>query len=312
MKRSAVSRPAVPPRPPALVYPDSDGQPIAETDFQRKPLWYANDALARRYRGRPDVYVSANLFVYYEEGNPRAVVAPDVFVVLGVAGHDRRTYKVWEEGKGPDFVLEVTSRSTRGTDQGSKRQVYAKLGVSEYWRFDPTGDYLDPPLVGERLEGRPLRALAARLVAGRLVGRPQRGAGVGPGRRTRTPSLSRPGDRPGPAHLRGARATRGAGNPGPREGGNPSRPGSEGSRSGGGARRPAGSAPAGVAGPFLGSARAGDRIGAEHARSTAALNPKCTASSVPRIVPVTGVVVASGTIALPLGETVIVALRRCA
>ena len=139
MKRPAVSRPAVPPRPVALDYPDSDGQPIAETDFQRKPMWYANDVLARRYRGRPDVYVSANLFVYYEEGNPRAVVAPDVFVVLGVAGHDRRTYKVWEEGKGPDFVLEVTSRSTRGTDQGSKRQVYAKLGVSEYWRFDPTG-----------------------------------------------------------------------------------------------------------------------------------------------------------------------------
>ena len=153
MKRPAVSRPAVPPRPVALDYPDSDGQPIAETDFQRKPMWYANDVLARRYRGRPDVYVSANLFVYYEEGNPRAVVAPDVFVVLGVAGHDRRTYKVWEEGKGPDFVLEVTSRSTRGTDQGSKRQVYAKLGVSEYWRFDPTGDYLDPQLVGERLEG---------------------------------------------------------------------------------------------------------------------------------------------------------------
>jgi len=153
MKHPAVSRPAVSPRPAALDYPDSDGQPIAETDFQRKPLWYANDVLARRYRDRPDVYVSANLFVYYEEGNPRAVVAPDVFVVLGVASHDRRTYKVWEEGKGPDFVLEVTSRSTRGTDQGSKRWVYAKLGVSEYWRFDPTGDYLDPPLVGERLEG---------------------------------------------------------------------------------------------------------------------------------------------------------------
>ena len=153
MKRPAVSRPAAPPRPAAFDYPDSDGQPIAETDFQRKALWYANDVLARRYRDHPDVYVSANLFVYYEEGDPRAVVAPDVFVVLGVAGHDRRAYKVWEEGKVPDFVLEVTSRSTRATDQGSKRQVYAKLGVSEYWRFDPTGDYLDPPLVGERLEG---------------------------------------------------------------------------------------------------------------------------------------------------------------
>jgi Uma2 family endonuclease len=153
MKRPAVSRPAVPPRPAALDYPDSDGQPIAETDFQREPLWYANDALARRYRSRPDVYVSANLFVYYEEGNPRAVVAPDVFVVLGVAGHKRRTYKVWEEGKGPDFVLEVASPNTWEEDVERKPGIYAGLGVREYFLFDPTGEHYTPRLQGYRLVG---------------------------------------------------------------------------------------------------------------------------------------------------------------
>ena len=151
MNRLAASRPAPLPPPDAVDYPDSDGQPVAETDFQRKPLWYANDALARRYRDRDDVYVSANLFVYYEQGNPRAVVAPDVFVVFGAPGHDRRSYKLWEEPKAPDFVLEITSRSTRTEDEGTKRRVYARLGVREYWRFDPTGDWLDPPLDGERL-----------------------------------------------------------------------------------------------------------------------------------------------------------------
>ena len=151
MNRLAASRPA-PLSPPAAVhYPDSDGQPLAESDFQLKPLVYAYDALARRYRDRDDVYVSADLFVYCEEGNPRAVVAPDVFVVLGASSHDRRTYKLWEEPKAPDFVLEITSHGTRAEDEGTKRRVYARLGVREYWRFDPTGDWLDPPLEGERL-----------------------------------------------------------------------------------------------------------------------------------------------------------------
>ena len=139
-----------PPRPPSVDYPDSDGQPVAETDFQRIPLWYANDALARHFRDRHDVYVSANMFVYFEEGNPKAVVAPDVFVVLGAPDHKRRSYKIWEEPKGPDFVLEITSHSTRIVDQGPKRRIYEELGVWEYWQFDPTGDYLVPPLRGQR------------------------------------------------------------------------------------------------------------------------------------------------------------------
>ena len=146
MNRSAFS----PPKPPPVDYPESDGQPVAESDFQRIPLWYANDALERHFRDRRDVYVSANMFVYFEKGNPKAVVAPDVFVVLGVPDHKRRSYKVWEEPKGPDFVLEITSHSTRSVDQGPKRRVYAELGVWEYWQFDPEGDYLDPPLRGQR------------------------------------------------------------------------------------------------------------------------------------------------------------------
>lgn len=173
MNRPALSpRPAPAPRPAAVHYPDSDGQPLAESDFQLKPLVYAYEALAGRYRDRDDVYVSADLFVYYEEGNPRAVVAPDVFVVLGAPGHDRRTYKLWEEPKAPDFVLEVTSHSTRREDEGSKRRIYATLGVREYWRFDPTGDYLDPPLKGERLDaGRYVGLTLGALPDGSPAGR---------------------------------------------------------------------------------------------------------------------------------------------
>jgi Uma2 family endonuclease len=134
---------------------------MAESDFQRKPLIYAVQALEVYFQDREDVYVSGNLFIYYEEGNPQAVVAPDVFVVLGAAPHDRPSYMLWREPKAPDFVLEITSRSTRSEDQGAKRGIYAFLGVQEYWQYDPTGDYLVPPLQGLRLEGRNYQPLPA-------------------------------------------------------------------------------------------------------------------------------------------------------
>jgi hypothetical protein len=81
-------------------------------------------------------------------------------VVFGVGGHDRRIYKVWEEGgAAPAFALAVTSRSTRAEDCGSKRGIYAYLGVREYWQYDPTGDYLRPPLRGWILEGDQYREI---------------------------------------------------------------------------------------------------------------------------------------------------------
>jgi Uma2 family endonuclease len=132
-------------------YPDTDGLPMAESDFQRKPLTYAVEALDIYFQDRPDVYVSGNLFLYYREGDPRVVVAPDVFVVFGAAKRDRPSYKLWEEPKAPDFVLEITSKSTQSEDQESKPQTYAQLGVREYVQYDPTGDYLKPPLQGLRL-----------------------------------------------------------------------------------------------------------------------------------------------------------------
>ncbi|MBI3363153.1 MAG: Uma2 family endonuclease [Chloroflexi bacterium] len=124
---------------------------MAESDFQRKPLMYVIGSLDHFFRDRPDVYVSGDMFVYYERGVPESVVAPDVFVAIGVAKHDRGSYRLWEEGKAPDFVMEITSESTRLKDQGMKRGIYALLNVREYFQFDPTGDYLKPPLLGLRL-----------------------------------------------------------------------------------------------------------------------------------------------------------------
>lgn len=135
-----------------IEYPDTDGLPMAESDFQRQYLSYAVEVLRIYFQNHADVYVSGNLFIYYEQGNPKAVVAPDVFVIFGVARRDRFSYKLWqEENKAPDFVLEITSKSTLSEDQGVKRGVYAFLGVREYFQYDPTGDYLEPQLKGLRL-----------------------------------------------------------------------------------------------------------------------------------------------------------------
>ena len=152
--------------PAPVDYPSSDGTPVAESDFQITPLLYAREALRHHYRERADVYVAANLFIYYEEGNRDAAVAPDVFVVLGAAAHDRHSYRLWEEPKGPDFVLEVTSRSTWREDEGRKRRLYRELGVSEYWQYDPTGDYLEPRLQGLRLVGGRYRRIGERGTGG--------------------------------------------------------------------------------------------------------------------------------------------------
>ena len=136
---------------PSIIYPDTDGEPLAETEFQFNPLTEMVHALRVRYEDRPDVYVAGDMFVYYRMNDASANVAPDVFVVFGVDKHTRRSYMVWREGKAPDFVMEITSASTYARDIGEKRDIYAAIGVTEYWRFDPQRECFDPPLVGERL-----------------------------------------------------------------------------------------------------------------------------------------------------------------
>ena len=132
-------------------YPESDGKPMAETDLHRDEMYDLIKALDRRYRDAPDVYVSGNLFLYYVKGDPRAVVAPDVFLVKGVPKGSRRIYKLWEEGRPPSLVIELTSDSSRDEDLTKKKLCYERLGVEEYFLHDPYQDYLDPSLQGFRL-----------------------------------------------------------------------------------------------------------------------------------------------------------------
>jgi Uma2 family endonuclease len=134
-------------------YPESDGQPMAETSYHWNVMVDTAQALTSWYKDVPDVWVGSNLFMYYKQRTPG--IAPDVLVVRGVAKGDRRTFKVWEEGgHAPFFVLETTSESTRDKDEGKNKTIYAALGVEEYFLFDPLGEYLKPRLQGFRLTAR--------------------------------------------------------------------------------------------------------------------------------------------------------------
>jgi Uma2 family endonuclease len=151
-----------------VIYPSGDGKPMAETELHLHDMIESIQALEDRFDTQPNVYVCGNMLLYYEEGKPRKHVSPDVLVALGVAKKPPRDYYlVWKEGKAPDFVIEITSKSTKREDKNKKFVIYRDiLRVSELFLFDPTEDYLHPPLQGFRLVGGeylPIEPIAGRL-----------------------------------------------------------------------------------------------------------------------------------------------------
>ncbi len=136
-------------------YPEGPGVP--EGDLQTRRRAELLFALRHWLAGRPggdSAWVCSDINVYYKQGDPTVVVAPDVAVSFGVnvaALAGAGTYRVWDAGAAPTFVLEIASPSTVDVDVRDKPAKYAALGVGEYWRLDPTGgELLDPPLQGER------------------------------------------------------------------------------------------------------------------------------------------------------------------
>jgi Uma2 family endonuclease len=152
-----LTRPETPtPTRRPVFYPTGDGKPMAETDLHVQTILNMIAALQLHFQDRAeDVYVAGNNFLFWSEGEPRRRVSPDTYVVFGVRQRPRDSYKSWEEGgRLPAFVLEVTSRRTRSEDNEDKFDLYERvLRIPEYFRYDPTGDYLRPQLQGLELVG---------------------------------------------------------------------------------------------------------------------------------------------------------------
>ena len=135
-----------------IEYPESDGEPMGETGIHVLAILHLLDALRYLLRDHLDTYVIADMFLYYEEGNPRAVKAPDVMVIKGVdASYERNTFKTWEEKAVPAVIFEVTSPATAIEDLTNKHALYESLQVPEYFIFDPLAEYLPGQIQGFRL-----------------------------------------------------------------------------------------------------------------------------------------------------------------
>ena len=166
----ATATPTVPTRD-HVFYVDADGKPVGETPRHVKNFRFVLDPIERRYADDPNVFVAGNMFLHYVQGDGNQHVSPDIFVVFGVPKvtvPERRSYRTWEEnGKTPDAIIELTSRSTREEDTVTKMALYQDvLKVKEYFLFDPYGEYLRPPLQGYRRSRgrlRPIRPVRGRL-----------------------------------------------------------------------------------------------------------------------------------------------------
>lgn len=133
-----------------IFYPSGDGEPVAETPEHLYALYITLEVLRLHFLGQK-VVVLGNLFLYYAQNYPRLRVAPDVMVAFGIEPGDRDNFKTWVEGVSPAVIFEMTSASTRRKDEEAKYELYEGLGVSEYWQFDPKGEWINDQLRGYRL-----------------------------------------------------------------------------------------------------------------------------------------------------------------
>jgi Uma2 family endonuclease len=145
------------------LYPSSDGKPMAETQVHVRLMGRLLGILEHHFRDHDDVFVAANIFLYYAKGQPKKRRSPDVMVVKGVNKRpDRRSFKTWVERAVPSCIIELTSRKTAKEDLRQKKPLYQKLGVREYFLFDPLGEYLPRPLMGFRLVKGQYQPIKAR------------------------------------------------------------------------------------------------------------------------------------------------------
>lgn len=156
---------------PEIIYPSSDGQPVAET-YDHLYVLLTTLAVMKQYLGDRQATVLANQFLYYSQGFPKLRVAPDVMVIFDVATGGRDNYKIWEEVQVPKVIFEMTSAGTKDQDETFKKTLYAQLGVEEYWLFDPKSEWVEKQLRGYRLQGEtylPIEDQISQVLQLRLV-----------------------------------------------------------------------------------------------------------------------------------------------
>ena len=134
-------------------YPESDGRFLPENPLQAQAIISLRNDLGLHLKDTPNAVLEGNHFIYYQPGDRAAWVAPDVYVLLDHVWKCRSPYRIWVEGKVPDFVLEVISPESKIRNRVDKKALYSKLGVQEYFVFQPNEARPGERLVGYRLWG---------------------------------------------------------------------------------------------------------------------------------------------------------------
>src|SRR6266542_5000631 len=139
-----------------IVYPESDGKPMAENTLQFEYIVTIHGGLDDLFRDDPEVFVASDLFWYPVEGDNTVRTASDAIVVFGRPKGHRRSYRQWEEGGiAPQVVFEVWSPSNRPWDMVRLHRFYEKYGVEEFYVYDPdSGD-----LIGYLRDGTELKEI---------------------------------------------------------------------------------------------------------------------------------------------------------
>lgn len=138
------------PSQPEVIYPDSDGQPVANNTIQFRWLVEIQQNLDWLFADDPNVFVAGDLFWYPVEGRNTIVNAPDVLVVFGRPKGDRLSYLQWKEGGiAPQVVFEIISPSNTQNEMDKKLLFYDRYGVEEYYIYDPAKNSLRGWIRGE-------------------------------------------------------------------------------------------------------------------------------------------------------------------
>jgi Uma2 family endonuclease len=142
--------------PQPIVYPETDGQPMAENTLQFRWIVTIEGGLDAVFRNDPNVFVAGDLFWYPVEGDPTIRTAPDTMVVFGRPKGDRSSYLQWLENDiAPQVVWEVLSPGNTPLEMTRKFEFYERYGVEEYYVYDPD----DGTLAGWRRIGEHLREI---------------------------------------------------------------------------------------------------------------------------------------------------------
>ncbi len=143
--------------PKPIIYPDSDGKPMADNTKQYRWIATLVAGLEALFANDPNVFVAGDLLWYPVEGDNKTRIAPDALVVFGRPKGDRGSYRQWEEDDlAPQVVFEVLSPGNTRKEMADKLAFYEHYGVEEYYLYDPDHGALQ----GWQRQGGQLMAIA--------------------------------------------------------------------------------------------------------------------------------------------------------